>query len=123
MAALKHKQFYLVGQTRYCMPKVSNRSINNVQILLKFAIKTTKKIFLLLTLNIFHTSFGGSKYLGSYLFKFFPVILYSQYLIRCIMYYLLRYYNELELVGLFLKKVVLEFLVKILDKYTYKEFL
>ena len=40
------------------------------------------------------------------------------------MYYLLRYYNkQAQLVGLFLKKGVLEFVVKILDKYTYKEFL
>ena len=43
---------------------------------------------------------------------------------RCIMYFLLRYYKEeTQLVGLFFTKDVLEFVVKILDKYTYKEFL
>ena len=40
------------------------------------------------------------------------------------MYFLLRYYKEqTQLVGLFFKKGVLEFVVKILDKYTNKEFL
>ena len=40
------------------------------------------------------------------------------------MYYLLSYYKEqAQLVGLFFKKGVLEFVAKILDKYTYKEFL
>ena len=40
------------------------------------------------------------------------------------MYYSLRYYKEeTQLVGLFFTKGVLEFVVKILDKYTYKEFL
>ena len=40
------------------------------------------------------------------------------------MYFLLRYYKEeTQLVGLFLTKGVLEFVVKILDKYTNKEFL
>ena len=40
------------------------------------------------------------------------------------MYYLLRYYKEeTQLVGLFFTKGVLEFVVKILAKYTYKEFL
>ena len=41
------------------------------------------------------------------------------------MYYLLRYYNEqTQLVGLFFqKKGAQEFLVKALDRYTYKEFL
>ena len=40
------------------------------------------------------------------------------------MYYLLRYYKEqTQLVGLFFTKGVLEFVVKILDKYTYREFL
>ena len=38
------------------------------------------------------------------------------------MYYSLRYYKETQLVGLFVTKGVVE-LVKILDKYTYKEFL
>ena len=38
------------------------------------------------------------------------------------MYCLLRYYKEqTQLVGLFFKKGVLEFAVKILDKYTDKE--
>ena len=40
------------------------------------------------------------------------------------MYCLLRYYKEqIQLVGMLLKKDVLEFVVKILDKYTNKEFL
>ena len=40
------------------------------------------------------------------------------------MYYSLRYYNEeTQLVGLFFIKGVTELVVKILDKYTYKEFL
>ena len=56
--------------------------------------------------------------------KFFWLKLYSPYLLRCIMYYLLRYYKEeIQLVGLFFTKGVLEFVVKILDKYTYSEFL
>ena len=39
-------------------------------------------------------------------------------------YYLLRYSKkQKQLVGLFFNKGVLEFMVKILDKYTYKEFL
>ena len=41
------------------------------------------------------------------------------------MYYmfLIRYYKEeTQLVGLLFTKCVLEFVVKILDKYTYKEF-
>ena len=49
--------------------------------------------------------------------------LYSQYLPRCIMYYLLRYYKEPNTTsGLFFKKGGLEFLVKILDKHAYKSF-
>ena len=40
------------------------------------------------------------------------------------MYYSLRYYKEdTQLVGLFFTKGVAELAVKILDKYTYKEFL
>ena len=40
------------------------------------------------------------------------------------MYYVLfNYKEETQLVGLFFTKGVLEFVVKILDKYTYKEFL
>ena len=40
------------------------------------------------------------------------------------MYYSLRYYiEETQLVGLFSAKGVAEFVVKILDKYTNKEFL
>ena len=58
--------------------------------------------------------------LGIYLFKFFSMKLYSQYLQKYIIYYLSRYYI---LVGLFFKKGILEYLVKIIDKYTYKEFL
>ena len=40
------------------------------------------------------------------------------------MYYSIRYYKEeTQLVGLFFMKGVVELVVKILDKYTYKEFL
>ena len=40
------------------------------------------------------------------------------------MYFLFRYYqDETQLVGLFFTKGTLEFVVKILDKYTSKEFL
>ena len=40
------------------------------------------------------------------------------------MYYSLRYYKgKTELVGLFFIKGVLELVVKIIDKYTYKELL
>ena len=40
------------------------------------------------------------------------------------MHFLIRYYKEeTQLAGLFFTKGVLEFVVKILDKYTYKEFL
>ena len=40
------------------------------------------------------------------------------------MYYSLRYYKEDKLlVGLFFTKGIVELVVKILDKYTYKEFL
>ena len=39
-----------------------------------------------------------------------------------IMYYSLRYCKETQLVGLFFTKAAVE-LIKILDKYTYKEFL
>ena len=62
--------------------------------------------------------------MGSYLFKFFWIILYSQYLLQCITYCLLRYYKEeAQLAELFFKKDVLEFVVKILLKYTNNEFL
>ena len=57
-------------------------------------------------------------------FKFFWMKLYSQYLLQYIMYCLLRYYKEqIQLVGLFLKKCVLESVVKILGKYINKRFL
>ena len=40
------------------------------------------------------------------------------------MYYSIRYYKEeTQLVGLFFMEGVVELVVKILDKYTYKEFL
>ena len=40
------------------------------------------------------------------------------------MYYSLRYYKEdTQLVGLFFTKGVAELVFKILDRYTYKEFL
>ena len=103
------------------MDKVSNRSMNNVWSLLKVSYNDTRKTFLLLTLNKFHTSLAGLKWwYGSYLCKFFWVKLYSQYLLKCITYFLLRYYKEeTQLVGLFFTKDVLEFVVKILDKYTF----
>ena len=45
-------------------------------------------------------------------------------MLRRIMYYSLRWYKgETELVGLFFIKGVLELVVKIIDKYTYKELL
>ena len=67
--------------------------------------------------------------MGSYLFQFFWIKRYCQYLLWCTLsistHYLLRYYKEqTQLVGLFFKKGVLEFVVfKIIDKYTNKEFL
>ena len=36
------------------------------------------------------------------------------------MYYSLRYYKETKLVGLFFTKGVVQLVVKILDKYTYR---
>ena len=110
--------------TQQEMDKVSNRSMNNVWSLLKVSYKDNRTTFLLLPLNKFHTSFGGLKWwYRNYLCKFFWLKLSSQYLLRCIMYYSLRYYKEeTQLVGLFFTKGVLEFVVKILDKYTSKEF-
>ena len=63
------------------------------------------------------TSFGGlKKRLGNYIFKSFSVKLYSQYLLRSIMYYLLRYYKEPDTAsGIVLQKSALEFLIKVLD--------
>ena len=50
--------------------------------------------------------------MGSYLLKFFSITLYSQYLLNCMMYYLIRYYkDQAQLVGLFFTKGVLEFVV------------
>ena len=110
--------------TQQEMDKVSNKIMNNVWSLLKVSYKDNRKTFLLLTLNKFHTSFGGLKWwYMNYLCKFFWLKLSSQYLLRCIMYYSLRYYkDDTQLVGLFFTKGVLEFVVKILDKYTSKEF-
>ena len=110
--------------TQQEMDKVSNKIMNNVWSLLKVSYKDNRKTFLLLTLNKFHTSFGGLKWwYRNYLCKFFWLKLSSQYLLRCIMYYSLRYYkDDTQLVGLFFTKGVLEFVVKILDKYTSKEF-
>ena len=110
--------------TQQEMDKVSNKIMNNVWSLLKVSYKDNRKTFLLLTLNKFHTSFGGLKWwYRNYLCKFFWLKLSSQYLLRCIMYYWLRYYkDDTQLVGLFFTKGVLEFVVKILDKYTSKEF-
>ena len=47
--------------TEQVMDKVSNRSMKNVWSLLKVRNKSTRTTFLLLTLNKFHTSFGGLK--------------------------------------------------------------
>ena len=45
-------------------------------------------------------------------------------MLKYIKYFLLIYYKEeIQLVGLFFTKGVLGFVVKILNKYTYKEFL
>ena len=91
----------------------------------KVTYKDTQMILLLLTLKRFHTSFGGlEQQLKSYLFKLFWIKLCSQYLLQCVMCYLLRYYKQqVQLVGLFFKKAALEFVVKILDKYNNKEIL
>ena len=107
--------------TQQVMDKISNRSMNNIWTLLKVSKKDNRTTFLLLTLNKFHTSFGQLKWwYGSYLCKFFWLKLYSQYMLRCIMYFLLKYYKEeIQLMGLFFTEGVLEFVVKILDKYTY----
>ena len=44
--------------------------------------------------------------------------------LKYIMYFLLGYYKEeTQLVALFFTKGVLDIVVKILDKYTYKDFL
>ena len=111
--------------TQQVMDKISNRSMNNIWTLLKVSKKDNRTTFLLLTLNKFHTSFGQLKWwYGSYLCKFFWLKLCSQYMLRCIMYFLLKYYKEeIQLMGLFFTEGVLEFVVKILDKYTYTEFL
>ena len=111
--------------TQQVMDKISNRSMNNIWTLLKVSKKDNRTTFLLLTLNKFHTSFGQLKWwYGSYLCKFFWLKLYSQYMLRCIMYFLLKYYKEeIQLMGLLFTEGVLEFVVKILDKYTYTEFL
>ena len=111
--------------TQQVMDKISNRSMNNIWTLLKVSKKDNRTTFLLLTLNKFDTSFGQLKWwYGSYLCKFFWLKLYSQYMLRCIMYFLLKYYKEeIQLMGLLFTEGVLEFVVKILDKYTYTEFL
>ena len=84
------------------MDKVSNRSMDNVWSLLKISLKKTSTIFLLLTLNKFHASFGELKWwYGSYLCNFFWLKLCNQYLLRHIMYYSLTYSKEdTKLVGL-----------------------
>ena len=72
---------------------------------LKVNYKDTRTIFLLLSLKVLHTRFGGSKQqLGSYLFKFFWIKPCSQYLLWCFMYYLLRYYKEQTASGTVLQK-------------------
>ena len=110
--------------TKQVMDKVNNRSMNNLWSLMKVSWKDTRKTFLLSTFNKFHTSFGVKWWHGSYLCKFYWLRRYSQYPLRYIMYYSLRYYKgKTQLVQLLSTKVFLGFLVKILLKYTYKEFL
>ena len=73
--------------TQQVMNKISHRIMNSVWSLFKVSKKDTRTTFLLLTLNKFHTSFGGLKsWHESYLSKFFWLKLYSQYLLRCIYY-------------------------------------
>ena len=91
----------------------------------KVSYDDTKIFFLLLTLIRFHTSFGRSKlWLGNYLFTFFWIKLQS---ISTPMYHTLFSTKILQRAGIaggtFFKKGVLEFVVKILDKYTNKKFL
>ena len=75
--------------TQHVIDKISNRSINNVWRLLTISQKDTRTKFSLLTLNKFHTSFGGLKWwYGSYLCKFFSLKLYCQHLWKCIYYVL-----------------------------------
>ena len=75
--------------TKHVIDEISNRSINNVWRLLIISQKDTRTKFSLLTLNKFHTSFGGLKWwYGSYLCKFFWLKLYCQYLWKCIYYVL-----------------------------------
>ena len=79
----------------------------------------------MLTLNKFHTSYGGLKWwYGSYLCKFFWLKLYSQSLLRWTSYVLftkiLQGRDTGLSVGLFFTKEVLEIAVKILDKYPNK---
>ena len=75
--------------TQHVIDKISNRSINNVWRLLTISQKDTRTKFSLLTLNKFHTSFGGLKWwYGSYLCKFFWLKLYCQHLWKCIYYVL-----------------------------------
>ena len=121
MAALKHKRFYHVGPTSNYMHKVSNRSMSNTWRLFKVFYEDNKTdLFIVNIKQISHLFWRIKIRLGIYLFKFFSMKLYSQYLQKYIIYYLSRYYI---LVGLFFKKGILEYLVKIIDKYTYKEFL
>ena len=75
--------------TKHVIDEISNRSINNVWRLLTISQKDTRTKFSLLTLNKFHTSFGGLKWwYGSYLCKSFWLKLYCQYLWKCIYYVL-----------------------------------
>ena len=75
--------------TQHVIDKISNRSINNIWRLLTISQKDTRTKFSLLTLNKFHTSFGGLKWwYGSYLCKFFWLKLYCQHLWKCIYYVL-----------------------------------
>ena len=106
--------------TQQIIDKISNRSMNNVRILLKGSQKDTRTTFLLLTLKKFHTSFRGLKWwYRSYLCKIFWLKLCSQYLLSCIYYVLFtKIVQRGDTVRLFFTKGVVELVVKILDKYT-----
>ena len=100
VATFKHKWFYNVDST-------SNGQLS---------------LWTIVTLNKFHTSFGVLEWwYGNYLCKFFWLKLYIQYLLSGIYYVYCK--EETQLLGLFFTKGVAELVVKMLDKYAYKEFL
>ena len=126
---MKHKRFYHVSPTSNYTHKINHRSMDNIWSLFKVCYKqNTRTVFLWLILNRFHISFGGSNYwLGRYLFnetvqlistKIFNVFMYLSFI------YILKYYKEPDTASeTFFIKGLLEIIVKILDKYSCKEFL